>query len=91
MTVTIGRRELIAALGTDQGGRYLLVHDHNNAVEQRKVTIGPRVGDLRVIESGLKPDDRIVVAGILRAVPGQKVDPQLETLAATPASAAGGK
>src|ERR1700730_1795942 len=80
-----------AALGSDQGGRYLLVLDQNNTVEQRKVTIGPRVGDLRVIESGLKPDDRIVVAGILRAVPGQKVDPQLETLAATPASAAGGK
>ena len=61
-----------AALGSDQGGRYLLVLDRNNTVEQRKVTIGPRVGDLRVIESGLKPDDRIVVAGILRAVPGQK-------------------
>jgi len=80
-----------AALGSDQGGRYLLVLGQNNTVEQRKVTIGPRVGDLRVIESGLKPDDRIVVAGILRAIPGQKVDPQLETLAATPASAAGGK
>jgi RND family efflux transporter MFP subunit len=79
------------ALGTDQGGRYLLVLDKNNTVEQRKVTIGPRVGDLRVIESGLKPDDRVVVAGILRAVPGQKVDPQLQTAAATPGSAAGGK
>ena len=32
----------------------------------------PEFGDLRVIESGLKPDDRIVVAGILRAIPGQK-------------------
>jgi multidrug efflux pump subunit AcrA (membrane-fusion protein) len=61
-----------AALGSDQGGRYLLVLDRNNTVEQRQVTIGPRVGDLRVIESGLKPDDRIVVAGILRAIPGQK-------------------
>jgi RND family efflux transporter MFP subunit len=79
------------ALGTDQGGRYLLVLDKNNTVEQRKVTIGPRVGDLRVIESGLKADDRVVVAGILRAVPGQKVDPQLQTAAATPGSAAGGK
>jgi RND family efflux transporter MFP subunit len=79
------------ALGTDQGGRYLLVLDKNNTVEQRKVTIGPRVGDLRVIESGLKSDDRVVVAGILRAVPGQKVDPQLHTAAATPGSAAGGK
>jgi RND family efflux transporter MFP subunit len=80
-----------AALGTDQGGRYLLVLDKDNTVEQRKVTIGPKVGDLRVIESGLKPDDRVVVAGILRAIPGQKVDPQLETLAATPAARAGGK
>lgn len=80
-----------AALGTDQGGRYLLVLDKNNLVEQRKVTIGPRVGDLRVIESGLKPDDRVVVAGVLRAIPGQRVDPQLETAAATPPPAAGAK
>jgi RND family efflux transporter MFP subunit len=80
-----------AALGTDQGGRYLLVLDKNNVVEQRKVAIGPKVGDLRVVESGLKADDRVVVAGILRAIPGQKVDPQLETVAATPATAAGGK
>jgi hypothetical protein len=34
------------------------------------------VGELRVIESGLRPEDRVVVAGILRAIPGQKVDPQ---------------
>ena len=77
-----------AALGSDQGGRYVLVVDNNNVVEQRKVAIGPKVGDLRVIDSGLKPDDRVVVAGILRAIPGQKVDPQLETLAATPAAGA---
>jgi len=57
-----------AALGSDQGGRYLLVLDKENVVEQRKVTIGPKVGDLRVIESGLKPNGRIVVAGIMRRV-----------------------
>jgi RND family efflux transporter MFP subunit len=79
------------ALGSDQGGRYLLVLDQNNTVEQRKVTIGPRIGDLRVIESGLKPDDRIVIAGILRAIPGEKVDPQLETVAATAAASAGAR
>jgi RND family efflux transporter MFP subunit len=77
------------ALGTDQGGRYLLVLDKDNTVEQRKVMIGPKVGDLRVIESGLKPEDRVVIAGILRAIPGQKVDPQLETVSATPAARAG--
>jgi hypothetical protein len=35
-----------------------------------------------VIDSGLSPDDRVVVAGVLRAIPGQKVDPQAPTPAA---------
>jgi len=30
-------------------------------------------------QAGLKPDDRVVVAGILDAIPGQKVDPQRQT------------
>jgi RND family efflux transporter MFP subunit len=77
-----------AALGSDQGGRYLLVVNKDDVVEQRKVTIGPKVGELRAIESGLQSSDRVVVAGIMRAIPGQKVDPQLQT-AATPAPAAG--
>jgi RND family efflux transporter MFP subunit len=68
------------ALGTDQGGRYLLVVNNENAVEQRKVQTGPVEGTFRVIEDGLKPDDRVVIAGLLRAIPGQKVDPQLRTL-----------
>jgi RND family efflux transporter MFP subunit len=70
------------ALGSDQAGRYVLVVNDDNTVEQRKVTVGPAVGEMAVIESGLKPDDRVVVAGILRATPGQKVDPQLQTASA---------
>jgi RND family efflux transporter MFP subunit len=65
-----------AALGADQSGRYVLVVNAENIVEQRKVTTGPLEGDLRVIESGLKGDDRVVIGGLLRAIPGQKVDPQ---------------
>jgi RND family efflux transporter MFP subunit len=80
-----------AALGSDQGGRYLLVVDKNDVVEQRKVTIGPKVGALRAIDAGLNADDRVVVAGILRAVPGQKVDPQLHAVAAAEPSAADAK
>ena len=59
----------------DQGGRYLLVVNKDNVVEQRKVEIGPLEGTLRVIERGIQPDDRVIVDGLLRAVPGQKVDP----------------
>jgi RND family efflux transporter MFP subunit len=76
-----------AALGSDQGGRYLLVVNADNMVEQHKVRIGPLEGDLRVIESGLKPEDRVVTAGLLRAVPGQKVDPQLHKIEQPTASA----
>jgi RND family efflux transporter MFP subunit len=68
------------ALGSDQAGRYVLVVNSENIVEQRKVRTGPIEGDLRVIESGLKPDDRVVIAGLLRAIPGQKVDPQLQKI-----------
>jgi RND family efflux transporter MFP subunit len=68
------------ALGSDQAGRYVLVVNGDNVVEQRKVRTGPVEGDLRVIESGLKADDRVVIAGLLRAIPGQKVDPQLKKI-----------
>jgi len=49
-------------------------------VEQRRVRPGQLEGTLRVIEEGLKPDDRVVIDGLLRAIPGQKVDPQLQTI-----------
>jgi RND family efflux transporter MFP subunit len=63
------------ALGADQGGRYLLVLDADRAVTQKHVTIGPLRGKLRVIETGLAPDDLVVVDGLQRAVPGEQVDP----------------
>ena len=75
------------ALGSDQAGRYVLVVNGENIVEQRKVQTGPLEGELRVIESGLKPDDRVVTAGLLRAIPGQKVDPQPQKNETPPASA----
>jgi RND family efflux transporter MFP subunit len=78
------------AVGSDQTGRYVLTVNADNVVEQRRVQLGQTVGEMRVIESGLKPDDRVVVQGILDAVPGQKVDPQLQipqAAAAQPAEA----
>jgi hypothetical protein len=55
------------------------------------VQIGPLDGGLRVIESGLKPDDRVVTAGLLRVIPGQKVDPQTTKIDAPQASAEQGR
>src|SRR3954466_5939089 len=56
-----------AALGSDQAGRYLLVVNADNVVEQRKVQTGPLEGELRLIEGGLKGEDKVVIAGLLRA------------------------
>jgi RND family efflux transporter MFP subunit len=71
-----------AAIGSDQGGRYVLVVNKDNVVEQRRVEPGQLIGELRVVRNGLAKDDRVVVGGIMRAIPGQKVDPQLQPLAA---------
>jgi len=63
------------ALGTDQSGRYLLIVGKDDIVEQRAVEVGPSEGNQRVITKGLSADDRVIVEGLLRAIPGQKVDP----------------
>ena len=70
------------AIGSDQGGRYVLVVNKDNVVEQRKVEPGQLIGELRVIDKGLTKDDRVVIGGIMRAIPGQKVEPELRPLTA---------
>jgi membrane fusion protein (multidrug efflux system) len=64
------------ALGADQQGRYALVVNAKDVVEQRPVRTGTEVGGLRVIEEGLKPDDWVVIDGLLRARPGARVAPE---------------
>jgi RND family efflux transporter MFP subunit len=68
------------ALGSDQGGRYLLVVDKDNVVRQKPVTVGQLVGSLRVIESGLTETDRVVVTGLQKAVSGATVAPEQTTI-----------
>jgi RND family efflux transporter MFP subunit len=76
------------AVGADQAGRYVLTVNADGIVEQRRVQPGQTTGEMRVIESGLEPDARVVVAGILDAVPGQKVDSQLQVPKSTAAEPA---
>jgi RND family efflux transporter MFP subunit len=80
--IPLGERQSLlvpdVALGSGQGGRYVLVVNADNVVAERSVEVGPVVGEMRVIEKGLNPEDRLVVGGVLRAAPGQKVDPQTQ-------------
>jgi len=78
------------ALGNNQQGRYLLIVDDKNVVEQRQVEVGELVdGSLRIIKSGLKPDERVVVGGVMRALPGNTVTPVTATAATAPADKGG--
>lgn len=67
-----------AALLSDMQGRYALVVNQENVVEQRRVQIGTQEGDLRIVTNGLAPGDRVVVRGVMRARPGAKVTPKTE-------------
>ena len=74
------------AVQTDQGGTYLLVLDSGDVVRQRYVQLGSVMGALRVVTSGLKPEDRVVVGDLWRATPGTKVVPQPTTIEAVTGS-----
>src|SRR5690242_2173035 len=79
------------AIGADQGGSYLLVVDQNGVVQQKSVTTGQLVGKLRVIASGISAGEQVVVSGIQRAIPGEKVAPQSVTITAEGVTSAAGK
>jgi RND family efflux transporter MFP subunit len=64
------------ALGIDQRGHYLLLVGQNDQVEQRPVVIGELLDGMRVISQGLGADDWVVVGGLQRAIPGNKVAPK---------------
>jgi RND family efflux transporter MFP subunit len=67
-----------AAIGTEQTRKYVLVVDSDNVVRMKYVTLGQSFNNLRVIKSGLQEDDRVIVNGLMRARPNQKVNPQNE-------------
>ena len=77
------------AVGFDQLGNYVLMIKDKNVVERRQVEIGEQVGEMRVIKSGLTGSDRVIVDGLLRAIPGREVTPE-EAAKPTATPAAGG-
>ncbi len=65
-----------AALGASQTGRYVLVVNGQDVVEQRAVEVGEASeGGLRVIRTGLSAGDRVVVGLMQNAIPGSRVRP----------------
>jgi RND family efflux transporter MFP subunit len=64
------------AIGTDLGNQFVYVVDKDHKVQYRKVDTGALFHGLRVIDSGVRPSDLVVVNGLQRVRPGVEVNPQ---------------
>src|SRR6266567_5578201 len=64
------------ALGSDQAQKFVYVVNAEKKVEFRPIQIGPMIDGLRVVRSGLKAEEQIIVEGLLRVRPGVVVDPK---------------
>jgi RND family efflux transporter MFP subunit len=76
------------AVGIDQRGHYLLVVNGDDVVAQRTVQIGALNDGMRVVEQGLTANDRVVIDGLQRAIPGSKVTPREPAAASAEPTAA---
>jgi multidrug efflux system membrane fusion protein len=63
------------AVGTDLDKRFVYVVKADHTIEYRTVVLGPHVNGLRVVRSGVKDGDLVVVNGTQRVRPGAKVEP----------------
>jgi membrane fusion protein, multidrug efflux system len=72
-----GERESLlvpdAAIASDQASKIVFTVADDGTVASKRIELGPIVDGLRIVRSGLAPTDRIVIDGLQRAHPGQKV------------------
>jgi len=64
-----------AAVNQQQGTYQVTVVGADNRAQLRTVGVGPRVGTLWVITTGLKPGERVVAVGAEKAKEGEVVNP----------------
>lgn len=86
------------AIGTDLGGKYVLVVGDKNIAEYRKIETGPLYDTDRLVVKGLKGDETIIINGLQMVRPGAPVTPmtkqqieQAQAQAQAKADAAKGK
>jgi RND family efflux transporter MFP subunit len=77
-----------AAVAADQSGRMVLTVTPEGTVAPRTVQLGPLVGGLRVVRSGLAPEDRVIIGGLHRARPGSHVTAELGRIGPSPLASA---
>jgi membrane fusion protein, multidrug efflux system len=78
-----------AAVLPDQAQHIVMTVGPDSTVVPKQVEVGDLQGGLRVIKSGLAPNDRVIIDGIPRAAPGAKVAPEKGTIRYAAAASAG--
>lgn len=78
------------AVNTDQSHKFVYVVSADNKAEYREVQLGPVIDGLRVVRTGLKPGEKIVVGGLQRVHPGAPVAAQVVPMLASSSGAAAG-
>lgn len=71
---TVPQRAVTRALG---GAGSVMVIDESNVVHARMIQTSEMVGDRWVVTSGLKPGERVIMEGHLKARPGATVVPEV--------------
>lgn len=73
-----------SAVGDDQGSSFVFVIDAEGKASYRAITLGPLVDGLRIVRSGLKADEQVVVLGLMSVRNGVKVKPTLTDMQPPP-------
>lgn len=71
-----------SAIGTELANRFVMIVDDSGTANPSYVTLGPLRDGLRVVRKGVKATDRVVINGLLRVRPGNKVTPKEGAIAA---------
>jgi RND family efflux transporter MFP subunit len=67
------------AISSDQRGEFVLTVNDKDIVEHKPVTLGMRIGRMRVVSEGINPEDWLIVNGLQRGRPGAPVKPEKVT------------
>jgi multidrug efflux system membrane fusion protein len=72
------------ALAADQNIKFVYVVGSDGTATRRNVELGGQRGEMRIVTKGLQAGDRVIVKGLQRVKPGQKVEAELAQVDATP-------
>ena len=68
------------AIGSDQDQSFVYIVDSKNIARLRHITTGQLAEGLRVVKSGLQPDDEVIINGIIKVRPDSPVKPRLGSM-----------